>query len=107
VWILGGASVAMLGMSAFFYGEALGEYNHLQSSCKPTCSDAQTQSLRTEAALSYVTLGTGLAGLAGAVVWALLEPRSSAEHRAAEVRAPHVDIQPVPGGAVTTVGIAY
>jgi hypothetical protein len=71
-WVLGGVSVAALGSFGYFAISASSELDKLKKACSPSCTDKQTHTGRTNALLADVSLGVGVAALAGAVTWALL-----------------------------------
>lgn len=94
-WVLGGVSVVALGSFAFFGLSAKSELNKLKV-CSPYCTDKQTQTGRNDALVADISLGVGVAALAGAVVWALVakpEPEGAAT-------AAHLSIAPTPHGGV-------
>lgn len=71
-WIVGGASVALLGSGLYFDLSALE-----QSSCRPHCGDEGASEIRTKAYLAYGLLGAGaIAGVAAAIIF-LTRPASS------------------------------
>ena len=78
-WVLGGVSVVVLGGFGYFAVSASSELDKLKKACSPSCTDEQTQTGRTNALLADVSLGVGVAALAGAVTWALLARSSSHE----------------------------
>jgi hypothetical protein len=78
-WVLGGVSVVALGGFGYFAVSASSELDKLKKACSPSCTDKQTQTGRTNALLADVSLGVGVAALAGAVTWALLARSSSRE----------------------------
>jgi hypothetical protein len=103
-WVLGGLGLVAFAGSAIFYAEAANDYGKL-STCSPNCSDAQTQSVRTNEVGSGVALGVGIAAVVGAVTWALLSP--SAKGTKPLAYAPIVEVRPTTGGALTTIGVRY
>jgi hypothetical protein len=78
-WILGGVGVAALGSFAFFAVSAKKELTKLEDVCSPTCTDSQTETGRQNALVADISLGVGVAALAGAVTWALLSSPKPAE----------------------------
>ncbi len=94
-WVLGGVGVVALGSFVYFGLTAKHDLNQLQGECSPSCSDSQTHPGRTAATVADVSLGVGVAALAGAVTWALLAPHAS--EKAASAR---VDIVPTSSGGV-------
>ncbi len=95
-WVLGGVGVVALGSFAYFGLTAKHKLNDLKESCSPTCSDSQTQSGRTSAAVADVSLGVGVAALIGAVTWTLLAPSSSSKGS----ESARVDVVPTATGGV-------
>jgi hypothetical protein len=70
-FILGGLGVAGIVSFAVLRVQAEHELNHLHETCAPTCSDSSTQRGRHLALAADVSLGVGVAALAGAGAWAL------------------------------------
>ena len=102
-WVLGGVGVALLGGATYFAVAASGDLDALKSSCSPRCTDAQTQPGRTDALFFDVFLGAGAAAVAGAVLWGLAFP----SHANVRTGAPRLEVQPVAGGAFTSIRISY
>jgi hypothetical protein len=84
-WVLGGLGVVALGSFGYFALSAKSELGELEDTCSPGCSDEQTKTGRNKALIADISLGVGVAALAGAVTWTLLsgsseeEPKSSAK----------------------------
>lgn len=125
-WIVGGLGVVSLGASLAFFLSAVNDLNGLRSTCSPSCTSAQTQSGRTAAFVSDLTLGGGIAGVGVAVVWAIVSHDGTAGGAASKgpsfsscqgelgtaqtcggVAPFQFDVRPVAGGAVTTFGLRY
>ncbi len=100
-------SLVGFGGFAYFYAQAASDFNKLEQVCPKGCTDAQAQSLHTNADISYVSLGVGIAALAGAVTWALLPRSSGGSGKGTAGYRPLLDVRPVAGGAVTVVGVAF
>lgn len=82
-WVLGGVSVVAFGSFGFFGVSARSELDKLKKACSPSCTDKQTQTGRNDALVADVSLGVGVAALAGAVTWALLARSGSRESASA------------------------
>jgi hypothetical protein len=98
-WVLGGLGVVALGSFGYFALSAKSELGKLEDSCSPGCSDEETKTGRNKALIADISLGVGVAALAGAVTWTLLsgsseeEPKSSAK----------LLLAPAPGGGYAGV----
>jgi hypothetical protein len=79
-WILGGVGVLALGSFTYFGITASEEHAELRAQCGKTCSDAQVQAGRDYALVADLSLVTGLAALAGGVLWTLVGQKDSAPH---------------------------
>ncbi|HVY30705.1 MAG TPA: hypothetical protein VHB79_29300 [Polyangiaceae bacterium] len=101
-WVLGGASVVALGSFAFFGLSAKSELDKLKV-CSPYCTDKQTQTGRNDALVADISLGVGVAALAGAVVWALVAKPEPKEATAAA----RLSIAPTPSGGFATLSTAF
>jgi hypothetical protein len=62
-----GASVAVLGASAYLGLSGRGDLDDLRSSCAPRCSDEEVDPVRRKLIISDVTFGVGLVGTAVAL----------------------------------------
>jgi hypothetical protein len=76
-YVLGGVGVAGLGSFLFLRIAAVRDYNDYNSTCSPACNPDDIDGLRTKFTMSYVSLGIGVAGLAGAGLVYFLTPRES------------------------------
>lgn len=92
-WILGGVGVVALGSFTYFGLSAKGKLDDLKGSCSPSCTDSETSSGRTAATVADISLGVGVAALAGAVVWTLLAPKASQQAESARI-----DVVPTANG---------
>jgi len=100
-YVLGGVGLVGMGGFAFFRISAVGDYNDYNSTCSPQCNPDDIDSVRTKFTLSYVSLGIGAAGLAGAgVVFAL--SRGGSESSQTEAR-----LVPTAGGAAATLRTTF
>jgi hypothetical protein len=102
-WVLGGASVVALGSFGLFAISARSELSKLKKACSPSCTDAQTKPGRTDALVADVSLGVGVAALAGAVTWALLAGPSSREPTSAA----RLSIAPLERGGYASFSQAF
>jgi len=104
-WVLGGVGLVGLGSFAYFFAQATSDLDTLKRTCAPACTDADTSPARLRATIADVSLGVGLAALAGGVTWAILG-RSAGSSRVAS-SPPLLDVGPVPGGAMTSVSLRF
>jgi hypothetical protein len=92
-WILAGAGALALSSFAYLAVSASDKHAELMRSCAPECSREETQAGRDRALAADLTLGAGIAALAGAAVWTWLAQPA----RRPDVRA---TLLPVRGGAL-------
>jgi hypothetical protein len=78
-WVLGGASLVGFGSFALFAVSANGEFGRLKKACSPSCTEDQMKTGRTDALVADISLGLGVAALAGGITWALLANHDSHE----------------------------
>lgn len=103
-WIVMGAGIVLLGVSAgFYFGGRAPALEELRQSCNVDLSCPPTEMRAFERAqtfttLSGVTVGVGAAAVAGGLIWFLAAPRSSPREHA------QLGIVPTPGGAMLSVG---
>lgn len=71
-WIVGAAGVLAISSFTYFAVSAASERDSLTDSCAPVCSDDELRPARTRATLADISLATGLAALAGSVLWTVL-----------------------------------
>jgi hypothetical protein len=105
-WILGAVSVVSFGSFVYFILEASSDYSKLSSLCAPNCKASDVQPLTQDADVAYVSIGVGIAALAGAVTWALL-PRGNGGTKASAAYLPALDVRPTPGGALVGLGVRF
>jgi hypothetical protein len=105
-WVLGGAGVVVLGVATYFGVAAANQLSTLDGTCSPHCTNAATQTGRTDALAFDVSLGVGIAAVAGAVLWAVAFPSRETVPATARATA-RFDVKPVAGGAVAGVTFAY
>ncbi len=112
-WVVGGLGLVGLGAAAYFYVQATNDFNGLQApnSCAPRCTDAQTEPLRTHVLIADISLGVGIAAVAGATIWAIVAVvnggKSAAPKAAVLDHVKGLDVHPVAGGAVSTFGLQF
>jgi hypothetical protein len=102
-WVLGGVSLVAFGSFTFFAVSANSEYSKLKDACAPSCSNDQMQTGRTNALLADISLGVGVAALAGGITWAVLAPRNSER----PVSAARLSIAPTPLGGYAAFSAAF
>lgn len=96
-WILAGTGVLALGAFAYFGIAATNDRADLEHSCSPTCTAEQTRPGRDKALAADITLGVGLAAIAGSIAWAwLAQPKPESARVTAS-------ISPTPGGVFATL----
>jgi hypothetical protein len=93
-FVLGGIGVVGLASFAYFRVSGVGDYNHYNATCSPACNPNDIDKVRTKFTLSYVSLGVGIAGAAGAAVVYVLS-RSGDQSPRTEAR-----FEPIEGGAL-------
>lgn len=81
-WVLGGVSLVSFGSFAFFGLSANSEFGKLKDACSPSCTDEQLKTGRTNALVADISLGLGVAALAGGITWALLSHGGGSEEKA-------------------------
>jgi hypothetical protein len=99
-WVLGGLGVVGIGTFAVLRVEAGRELDSLQE-CSPACDPAKSEPGRHLALGADISLGIGVAALAGAGVWAL---GSWLWH---DRRSTQVACAPTRGGALATLTARY
>ncbi|MDP9148402.1 MAG: hypothetical protein M3O36_00455 [Myxococcota bacterium] len=103
-YVMGGVAVVGLGAFAGFGLWGLNERTSLQSSCSPSCSNAQISSVRSKFVVADAGLGIAALSLAGGAYVYARRPaveRKKLGHAAAY--APSVGFAPAPGGMVLGV----
>ena len=101
-WIVGGAGLASLGIAGLFYGLSRAAYPSCADSALG-CPGSQEESYDSYARYSVsaqITLGTGAAALATAVVW------WAVGRRARPASAPHAMLQVTPTSRGASLGVA-
>lgn len=77
-YVLGGVGVVALGSFVYFRMSGVKDYNEYNSSCSPYCNPNDVDPVRTKFTMSYVSLGVGIASVAGAGLVYVLAPRRDA-----------------------------
>jgi hypothetical protein len=103
-WIVGGVGLAGLASAAYFGLAARKQLDVLKNGCSPDCTDAQTKPGRTDAVIADVSLGVGLAGVVGALLWVAFAPPSGS---APQSGLSDFTVRPVAGGWVTSASVVY
>lgn len=96
-FVLGGVGVAGIATFAGLRIAAVGDYNHYNSTCSPECDPSKIDPVRTKFTMSYVALGVGIAGAAGAALVYVLS-RGSDQSARTEARVETLD-----GGAMARI----
>jgi hypothetical protein len=96
--VVGGAAVALFGVSAWLGLTGRSDLSNLRATCAPNCTDAQVDPVRTRLSWSDITLGAGLVGAAISIYLFARPPGGSA------VR---VDVAPTTGGAALSLHAAF
>lgn len=87
-WVLGGVGVVGLGLFATFGALGLSEQSSLQTTCAPTCTDAQVDPVKVDFAVANTALVTGLVALGAATVITIIAMTKSPSAPASAFRAP-------------------
>jgi tetratricopeptide (TPR) repeat protein len=95
-WVALGTAAVSAGLTTAFWVVAQNEYDALDGTCAPTCTEDQTSKGETFQTLGNVFFGVGLAALAAGVVLFFVEGGSEDEE------SPSVAVGPAPGGVVVT-----
>jgi hypothetical protein len=74
-YVLGGVGIAALGAFTYFRVSGVKDYNQYNSSCSPECNPDDIDPVRKKFTLSYVSLGVGIASIAGAGLVYVVAPR--------------------------------
>jgi hypothetical protein len=104
-WILGGVGLAALGSGVYFIVAATSDRNHLAATCAPYCSNAATQSGRTDVLAGDVLFAVGGTALGAALIWAFAFPETT--ESTAATSGPRFVVRPVAGGAVTGLSFRW
>ncbi len=109
-YVLGGVGLAALaGFGAFALSGYSKERSLRDSPCAATstCSTAETDSVKKRYLIGDVLLGVGVASIGAAIVVYFVQPRTTRPEAAAGLPFRSLDLQPVTGGGVATVGGAF
>ena len=68
-YVLGGVGVVALGGFAYFRITGVNDYNAKNEECSPNCNPDDVDPIRKKFTYSYVSLGVGIASLAGAAAF--------------------------------------
>jgi hypothetical protein len=93
-FVLGGVGVVGLASFAYFRVSGVGDYNHYNATCSPYCNPNDIDKVRTKFTASYISLGVGIAGVAGAAVVYVLSRTGDKSPRS------EAALQPIDGGAM-------
>jgi hypothetical protein len=79
-YVLGGVGVVAIGSFVYFRMSGVNDYNEYNSDtgCSPYCNPNDVDAVRKKFTLSYVSLGVGIASVAGAGLFYALAPRRDA-----------------------------
>jgi hypothetical protein len=100
-WVLGGLGVAGIASFAVLRAKAGSELTYLRDTCSPDCPRSSTERGRNFALAADLSLGIGVATLAGAAAWALGD---WLWHERSHTR---ITWLPTRGGALTVVRTRY
>lgn len=98
-WVLGGVGVVGLGSFGFFALNGRSKENDLEK-CKPNCPHSDVQSAKTSYLIGDISLGVGVAALAGAAYFYFAQPKPAAAARRAPV---WLDVRPTQHGMAGVV----
>jgi len=73
-YVLGGVGLVGLGSFVYFRVRGVNDYNEYNATCSPACNPSDVDAVRQKFTISYVSLGVGIAGVAGAGLVYLLSP---------------------------------
>jgi hypothetical protein len=99
VWIIGG--IGVLGMASFAGFGAIGVSDRSSSGCDVGCSQSDKSRVDTELRVADISLAVGVVGL-GVATWLFL-----ARPTVTESQALVLDVHPMPGGGVATLGARF
>lgn len=104
-YVLGG--VGLLGLGAFaYFGTQFDSKLDDMDSCKPNCPQSDADDASSTRTLAFVSAGVGVVSL-GVATYLFLSAPSSEEAAAQSARLPRVDVIPMQGGALGTVGARF
>jgi hypothetical protein len=90
-YVLGGVGVVALGGFAYFRLSGVSDYNGYNSTCSPRCNPDDVDPVRKKFVYSYVSLGVGIASLAGAGLVYVFAPRRDSVPAVQASITPHGD----------------
>jgi len=102
-WVLGGVGLVAIGSFAYFAVQASNDLSSLRATCAPACTSSQTSTGRTHALVADLSLGIGIAAVAGAVGWGIFGRTTDGSVKAGA----YMDVRPMAGGAYGTLGFRY
>ena len=73
-YVLGGVGVVALGAFTYFRITGVNDYNSANDRCSPFCNPSEVDPIRRKFTLSYISLGVGIASVAGAAAIYFLVP---------------------------------
>jgi hypothetical protein len=71
---LAGVGLVGIGLFSYFGLTGLSKEHDLEQSCMPRCSPSDIDGVRTRYHVADISLGIGVAALAGAILWYVLTP---------------------------------
>ena len=107
-FVLGGVGLVAMGVGAAFWGIGLGEKSSDETTCKPSCTAAQVDSIREKLVIGDVVFFSGAAVLATGLVWTLVHYATGQKESAAPATA-RFDVAPTTygRGAVASTTIRW
>jgi hypothetical protein len=106
-WVLSGLGVAGIATYAALRSKASHEWDTLDGSCAPACAPARTDRGRHLALAADVSLGVGIAALAGAGVWTLGSWLSRERRPDSPSPQAQLSFAPTRGGLLTALSARY
>jgi hypothetical protein len=105
-WVLGGVGVAGIATFSVLRIQLGNQLSELERTCSPNCTDQQRDDGKHKAMIADITLGVGIAALAGGVAWTV---GSWLAHSGDARDEPRVafSLVPAPGGAFASVAARY
>jgi hypothetical protein len=105
-WVLGGLGVVGVATFVALRSKAQSDLHELERDCSPYCSDRQRDAGKRKTLAADISLGVGIAALAGACAWTLGSWLRQRHNAAAEPRAA-LALVPTRGGAVAALAARY
>jgi len=106
-WVLGGLGVGGVVTFAALRSKAANDLRELEQSCSPGCAKHESEAGNRKTLAADVSLGIGVAALAGAGVWTLGSWLSDRHDAPTPARAAQLSLVPTRGGAFAALAARY